>query len=156
MSDFSGISNVRIHANKNTYIQPGTHVVRVNSITTGVSNSTGKLYVAVDTEIMETTSPNEDHQPGCAVSVLMNQNLSFLPNIKMLAKALLESSTGVDLKDEDITEKAITVVLGERDPNTPRLVSKAAQGIMLRIVATEVTSKAGKNYTRVQFYTYRE
>lgn len=155
MSDFAGINNVRTPAPRNTYIQAGTHTVRVNAITTGVSNTTGKLYVAVDCEVVETNSDNVDHQPGCCVSILMSQNMSFLPNLKMLCKALLEAASGTSLREEDITEEAIKEVLGSRPAGVNRFVSTAASGLCVKVVGTASTSKAGSPYTRLQYHSVK-
>lgn len=155
MSDFSGIASARTPAPRNTYIQPGTHVVRVIAITTGISNTTGKLYVAVDCEVVETNSDNVDHAPGCCVSILMSQNMSFLPNIKMLAKALLEAASGAALREEDINEETIQTVLGSRPAGVNRYVSQAAAGLMVKVIGSAATSKAGSPYTRLQYVTHR-
>lgn len=156
MSDFAGISAAKLPSTRNSYIQPGSHMIQVIAITTGVSNTTGKLYVAVDAEIITTTCPNEDHQPGSVVSVLMTQNISFLPNVKMLAKALLEAASNTKLRDEDINESTITAVLGERAPGQSRVVSDAAAGLMLQVTAVAATSKTGTNYTRYQYTSVKK
>ena len=136
MGVFSGIEKAEVYSS-GRYITPGRYRMVVNQILLVDSKQKrGVQFFVVEATILHTTSP--DYEAGDNVSWLVDMSKQVAhSNCKNFAMAL-----NPDAKDGDITEEVMDALVGPDNPG---------QGITVDCDASTRTSRAGNDYTRVDW-----
>jgi len=143
MGLFDKISQVKASQNAD-YFRPGTYVVSVDRVKTDKARS-GSEYVAAETTILAVleVKHNADGQPmshavGDQPSHLImdggNGKDMFLPNVKAMVMGL------IGCEEADVDAEACQQMVSASQPMA---------GLVARVEAREITTKAGTPFTKV-------
>lgn len=130
---YGGISEAKF-SEGGTYILPGVYRFKVLACK-HINMRTGKQAFVVELEILDST--NEARLPGttCSWMVTLDKEPA-LGNIKQFI------ATAVPCDESQVNEEAVLLIVSEKNP---------LKGKVLRVSATEITTKAGRPFTKVKW-----
>jgi hypothetical protein len=130
---YGGISEAKF-SEGGTYVLPGVYRFKVLACK-HINMRTGKQAFVVELEILEST--NADRMPGttCSWMVTLDKEPA-LGNIKQFV------TVAAPCNENQVNEAAILLIVGEQNP---------LKGRVLRCSATEITTKAGRPFTKVKW-----
>lgn len=133
-SAFAGIGQAEVFET-GVYIQPGVYLAEVKKVKQGETRKKREFFV-VEMKVLE-TSDIKAHPVGSDMTwmVMMDQDAA-LGNIKHFL------NVAGDIPLEEISEQDALDAVGQENP---------LQGTKLRIIATNIKTKAQKDFTKVKF-----
>lgn len=136
MGMFTGIGEAQVGVGRRYFVQ-GKFKVKVQEVTSGTTRK-GMRFFAVESEVLESNA--DAFKPGDVASwfVKMDGNDSALGNIKGFLAAAL------DLPPAEVTEDDAELAVSQDQP----LV-----GAELVVVANQVKTRAGRDFTAVNWYS---
>ena len=143
MGIFSGADDTS-GSRTSLYIAPGEYIARIDGFKTGKTRKK-RDFVVIETTILAVTRQDVDsttEQP-CSNKVrtspshmIMMDSDTGLPNVI----AAIRDITGVE--DGDVTEAKLVQLAGDEQP---------LQGWIVRVNAFEITTQAGKPFTKIEY-----
>jgi hypothetical protein len=133
MGRFGGIKDAKMSLG-GVYFLPGNYLVRVDAVKTGETRKKDEFFVVECTVLF---SDNPERKKGSSVSwMTLNSFDSYLGHIKHFI------SVAQELEPDEVDEAGVEMVVSDDNP---------CMGIILRVQAVNVLTRAKTDFTKVTF-----
>jgi hypothetical protein len=133
MGLFKGVQNAPDYADGGSYFKDGKYLVLIDVCKQGETRE-NKEFAVIENTIIRST--NAEIPPGKSVSAMHMKNDSFLSNIAHFASRVM------GVPKEELDEETCEGLFSEENP---------ARGMVMRVEAKTVKTKAGGDYTKTKW-----
>jgi len=133
MGKYAGVGGAKFNEG-GVFFEPGNYLVRVDAVKEGQTRKKQGFFV-VETTILESDNPERKRGSGCSWMSLEEWD-NHLGNVNHFV------SVAQQCEPEEVDEEGVEMVISDENP---------CAGVVLKVKATNVPTRAGGTFTKVKF-----